>query len=684
MADAERAALLGGADGPSTRSSGSSKWSAKRWRAVVAVGATACLLAGGLATGSTRARAAGAALGSEDDQVKRQIMDARLQSVFGISLKDFAALVRGESESGSDEKAKQHEKWVQAQQDRARAAAEAKAKAAAEAKAAEEAKAKAEADAKAEAEAKARDEATRKAQQKAEQMLKTAQAVKAQAEKELKAAAEVMAKAELDLQSVQELKDADDTEPLKEAEPLMEAETSTDAETSEVADAPLMEADPSEVAEPSPVDTKPELPKIDRDEFKNIPNVPAKAREREERRLKREKERQRERDREHKLPRLGSLEEYEDGEETSRQSLPVLPVFFHTEKSGGTSLALHTLELLSSEDSETMQILNRVRNEDVMLDSELRQRRALCPGSAMFLSTVWESGSVWEPGVPRPLEDQSDDNWRSCRMLTSHTARELLVRAEEDEDKSGLVRPKFLMGLFRDPVEYEQAAWRSDLFMYHDLRAELGWGKLADTPLGTAIPPEDLHDFSANSKFAQIMLQNHCAHNLEANFQTRKLLEDDWWWAKDRPHGELLDIAKSRVSKMDWIGLTDRFDEGACMLAYELRKKPLPTSSSNYDRGKLLPETLRGNHPHSGDHREGEIDPDLKKKLYECNDLDTEVYKLAEQLFETKLDAMMGRLSQLVREKKMLNPVHGGGDNQALDPILYLDCMNDAVHAMSD
>jgi len=352
----------------------------------------------------------------------------------------------------------------------------------------------------------------------------------------------------------------------------------------------------------------------------------------------------------------------------------LLPVFFHTEKSGGTSLVLHALELLAEDRPDVLALLNRVRNEDVMLDEDLRAMDALCPGSAMFLTTVWQAGSKWEAGVPRPLEDYSDEHWSKCSLLTSHTGRELLRRAEEIEKSSGVRRPKLLMGMFRDPVEYEQAAWRSELFMYHDLRSELGWGKLADTPLGSAIPDDDLKDFTANSKFADIMINHHCAKHLDTNFQTKKVIEEEWWSLSSNLPAALAE-AKKRVRELAWIGLTNRFDESACMLSYMLRKKPKPTSESNYDRAKLLPETLSANHPHSGQANEGFIDEELKQKLYACNDMDNQLFHLAQQEFQTRVKNARDELQRLVNSGGSLSPIKIVGP-QWLHPQEYLDCLN--------
>jgi len=587
MSDGERAGLLADTETPQTTKH-NSRWFAKRWRVAAALGAGACLLAGGVATRAARSNEA--ALGANEDQVKRETIDARLKSVFGISLEDFAALVRDENDmqvAGKElyEKKQQYKRLQQ--------------------------------------------------MERAWEKTEAAALAKAQEEGELDAASAPPSTPQSDSIS--------DSEPV---EAPVESETPVELESSDKA------ADPIAV-------------------LKHTLELPIKTLVREDRRQARRKLRR------NVEAQLGAIEEYDDNEEIAEEWPSILPVYFHTEKSGGTSLVLHTLELMNSDNDDVLSLINRVRSEDVMLDRELREKDALCPGSAMFLTTVWKAGTVWEPGHPRPLEDSTPEKWRQCRLLSSHTGRELLRRTTELEAELGLSRPKILMGMFRDPAEYEQAAWRSEVFMYHDLRAKLGWGKLAQTPLGSALTQEELKDFGAGSKFAKIMLEDHCKAGLDKNFQTKKLLEDKWTSIKDN-HDAVMTLAKERVMELDWIGLTHRFDEGACMLAYTLRRQPLSTSRSNYDRGSLLPATLRANHPHSGDHSEGSMDPGLKAKLYECNDLDTAVFKLAETQFEAKKTEMMQNLHRAMSTNEQLKPIRGGGAHQMLDPKTYIDCMHQA------
>ena len=72
------------------------------------------------------------------------------------------------------------------------------------------------------------------------------------------------------------------------------------------------------------------------------------------------------------------------------------------------------------------------------------------------------------------------------------------------------------------------------------------------------------------------------------------------------------------------------------------------------------------------------MDPELKQKLYECNDLDTAVFKLAETEFEDRKYKMLDVLREAKISNNNLEPIRGGGLNQTLDPQPYLDCMNQA------
>ena len=569
MSDAERAGLLHDGETSNATSRGS-KWTHGRWRGAVAFGVGASLLVAGVSM-RAKARDSGPALGYEDiDRVKRETIDARLKSVFGIDLHSFAELVRDEN----DIEYAGRELFEKKKEFRALADAE-------------------------------------RAWNRHHAVMSGGGDVANLAKKE----------GENDI-SVAHLRKQHN----RAGE---EKQASEDAQS--------------------------QARQHRNDDSADKPHRGGAAE-----------------------AILGSPNEYEDESEMMEEDAPILPVYFHTEKSGGTSLVLHVLELMNSDRPETLSIVDRVRSEDIMLDKELRDARSLCPGSALFLTTVWKHGTVWEPGRPRPLEDSTDENWRDCRLLTSHTGRELMRRADElQRQVAAPTRPKVLMGMFRDPAEYEQAAWRSEVFMYHDLRDKLGWGKLAQTPLGSALTPEELKDFGPDSKFAKIMLEDHCQGSLDTNFQTKKLLEDKWFAVKD-DHAVALEMALSRVRELDWIGLTHRFNEGACMLAFTLRREPLSTSTSNYDRRKLLPDTLKANHPHSDDHSEGTMDPELKQKLYECNDLDTAVFKLAETEFEDRKSKMLDVLREAKISNNNLEPIRGGGSKQTLDPQPYLDCMNQA------
>jgi hypothetical protein len=90
-------------------------------------------------------------------------------------------------------------------------------------------------------------------------------------------------------------------------------------------------------------------------------------------------------------------------------------------------------------------------------------------------------------------------------------------------------------------------------------------------------------------------------------------------------HAEAVDIALDRVNNLAWVGLTHRFEESTCMLAYVLRKAPKDIKDTNYDRGGLISEAFRGNHPHSGSAWEGAMSKELRKTLYEVGTVQVDI-----------------------------------------------------------
>ena len=88
--------------------------------------------------------------------------------------------------------------------------------------------------------------------------------------------------------------------------------------------------------------------------------------------------------------------------------------------------------------------------------------------------------------------------------------------------------------------------------MYHDDRATLGWGTPIENKFGTPIASADLADSRATTPQAR-----------------RALLMD-----KGNLRGAV-DIALDRVENLEWVGLTHRYEESVCALAFALRKTPV-------------------------------------------------------------------------------------------------------------
>ena len=360
---------------------------------------------------------------------------------------------------------------------------------------------------------------------------------------------------------------------------------------------------------------------------------------------------------------------------------PRLPIFFHIEKTGGTSLVLYLLSLLSNTEEE-ISLVQRSRSEDNIFDAELRASNLLCPGSAMFLTTVFVDNAASFATFPKPLKDSSEVAWRACRLVTSHQGQALQTIIRADMARAGAPeRPLVPLGMFRDPVQFEQAAWRSELFMYHDDRKNLGWGTLNDHKFGTVVGKESLADFGDASEFAQTMRDVHCRNNRDNNFQTKKLIDDVWWRFQERMdkgedaetiHAEAVDIALDRVNALQWVGLTHKYEESACSLAYVLRRHPVDTSGTNYDRGGLISEAFRGNHPHSGSAFEGDMSDALREELYECNAMDTLLVRTAIRRHDEIVAAQLAEIEDAIANGA--NVPSAGFEAEQLDPEPYKAC----------
>ena len=364
---------------------------------------------------------------------------------------------------------------------------------------------------------------------------------------------------------------------------------------------------------------------------------------------------------------------------------PRLPIFFHIEKTGGTSLVLYLLSLLSNTEEE-ISLVQRSRSEDNIFDAELRESNLLCPGSAMFLTTVFVDNAASFTTFPKPLKDSSEEAWRGCRLVTSHQGQALQTIIRADMARAGAPeRPLVPLGMFRDPVQFEQAAWRSELFMYHDDRKNLGWGTLNDHKFGTAVGKESLADFGDESEFAKTMREVHCRNNRDNNFQTKKLIDDVWWRFQERMdkgedaeriHAEAVDIALDRVNALHWVGLTHKYDESACSLAYVLRRHPVDTSGTNYDRGGLISEAFRGNHPHSDSAFEGDMSDALREELYQCNAMDTLLVKTAIKRHNEIVAEQLAEIEEAIANG--VNVPSSGFESEQLDPKPYQACFDGA------
>ena len=146
---------------------------------------------------------------------------------------------------------------------------------------------------------------------------------------------------------------------------------------------------------------------------------------------------------------------------------------------------------------------------------------------------------------------------------------------------------------------------------------------------------------------------------------------------KEAVYAEAVDIALDRVENLEWVGLTHRSRRASARSAFALRKTPIDTASTNYDRGGMLGDAFKANHPHSGEAFEGEMSDALKNELYECNAMDTLLVKTATKKFDESLAAMEADLGAALAERRDVRqqgvqkrkPETGAGDARALAEV---------------
>ena len=70
---------------------------------------------------------------------------------------------------------------------------------------------------------------------------------------------------------------------------------------------------------------------------------------------------------------------------------------------------------------EQIELVQKTRSEDNIFDAELRGTNLLCPGSAMFLTTVFVDNAESFSTFPKPLKDSSSEAGPHARLLRSST-----------------------------------------------------------------------------------------------------------------------------------------------------------------------------------------------------------------------------------------------------------------------
>ena len=292
---------------------------------------------------------------------------------------------------------------------------------------------------------------------------------------------------------------------------------------------------------------------------------------------------------------------------------------------------LYLLSLLSNTEEE-ISLVQRSRSEDNIFDAELRENNLLCPGSAMFLTTVFVDNAASFTTFPKPLKDSSEEALERVSARHLPPGSGAADHHPRGHGPSGALRDRSLAGHVSGSRAVRAGGVAFELFMYHDDRKNLGWGTLNDHKFGTQWERSHLADFGMSLSSRRRCARCTAATTAITTSRQKKLIDDVWWRFQERMdkgedaeriHAEAVDIALDRVNALHWVGLTHKYDESACSLAYVLRRHPVDTSGTNYDRGGLISEKFRGNHPHSDSAFEGDMSDALREELNQCNAMDT-------------------------------------------------------------
>jgi hypothetical protein len=106
-------------------------------------------------------------------------------------------------------------------------------------------------------------------------------------------------------------------------------------------------------------------------------------------------------------------------------------------------------------------------------------------------------------------------------------------------------------------------------------------------------------------------------------------------YAADTTHlseQDLLQLAKQNLEKFSFVGLTERFQDSVLLMSYRFGWYP----NNSYQSLRVAQDRV---------HQDG-LDQKIIDMIFECNQLDIELYKYAQTLFDTRFSAMLQELKQ--------------------------------------
>jgi len=242
-----------------------------------------------------------------------------------------------------------------------------------------------------------------------------------------------------------------------------------------------------------------------------------------------------------------------------------------------------------------------------------------------LLSTLrnnFDYDSILYPRGWRDLFEKMPENFSHYRLVTGHFGYSMSIM---------LPRKPIFITMLRDPVDRVI----SDYGFFLDRERAQKDGQLKKASLEDLINNPDTRWNFTNIQTRHIGLDRDELSLRNLLMRNSFGLISRWINYRlpdDPPDDRLLEIAMKRLSEFAFVGLVERFEESLFLLCYTFGWRPVRNvTKKNVTSNKI---------------RRDQLSKTVLESISECNRLDRELYRYAQQLFESRYSLMVQELKE--------------------------------------